>query len=73
MTKISTWPFLAYQEIGNLLKYGEKKRIENIAVPKITALCEEHFEESCFDKSVDLWRRLMNSKDELKFNFVFVL
>ena len=28
---------------------------------KIT-LCEEHFEESCFSKSVDLGRRLMKSK-----------
>ena len=27
------------------------------------ALCEEHFEESCFNKSANLGRRLMNSKD----------
>ena len=28
-------------------------------------VCEEHFEESCFNKSVDLKRRLMKSKDYL--------
>ena len=39
----------------------------------IIPLCEEHFEESCFIKSVDLKRRLVNSKDEFIFNFVFVL
>ena len=27
------------------------------------ALCEEHFEKSCFNKSVDFGRRLMNSRD----------
>ena len=52
--------------MGKLLKYGTK-RITRIA------LCEEHFEESCFGKSGDLRRRLINSKDEFKFNFIFVL
>ena len=27
------------------------------------ALCEEHFDESCFSRSVDLGRRLMNGED----------
>ena len=34
-------------------------------------LCEELFEQSYFDKSVDLRRRLMNSKDEFTFSFAF--
>lgn len=41
-------------------------------MPQVIALCEEQFEETCFDKSVDLRRRLINSNDEFKFDFVFV-
>ena len=59
--------------MGKLLKYGTK-RITRIDLPKIIiALCEEHFDESCFGKSGDLRRRLINSKDEFKFNFIIVL
>ena len=41
-----------------------ENRINRTDLPKIIALCKEHFEESWFNKSVDLKRRLMNSKDE---------
>ena len=58
-TKISTWDFLAYQEIEKLPRYGKKKNLTEF--PKITILCEKHFEESCFNKSVDLGRTIMNS------------
>ena len=49
-----------------------KKRINRTDLRKVIALCEEHFEESCFDKSIDVRRKLMNSKDEFKFDFVFL-
>ena len=58
--------------MGKLLKY-EKNVINCTDLCKIIALGEEHFEQSCFDISVDLRRRLMNSKDEFMFYFVFVL
>ena len=51
--------------MGKLLKY-EKNVINCTDLCKIIALGEEHFEQSCFDISVDLRRRLMNSKDEFK-------
>ena len=35
--------------------------------------CEEHFEESYFSKSVDIGRRLMNSKDKFMSNLAFDL
>ena len=37
------------------------------------SLSEEHFAESCFNKFDDLRTRLINSKDEFMFKFVFVL
>ena len=36
-------------------------------------LCEEHFEEFYFSKSVDIGRRLMNSKDKFMSNLAFDL
>ena len=60
--KTLTWPFLAYEEIEKLPKYG-KNRINRTDLPKVIALSKEHLGESCFNKSVDLGRILMNSKD----------
>ena len=40
-----------------------KNRINRTDLPKIIALCEEHRGESCFNKSADLGRKLMNTKD----------
>ena len=49
--------------MGQLLIYGEK-RINHTDLSKIIALCKEHFEESYFDKSVDLRRRLININEQ---------
>ena len=50
-----------------------KNRINRTDLPKIIALCEELIEEACFNKSVDLRRRLMNSNDAFMSNFIFDL
>ena len=49
--------------MGQLLIYGEK-RINHTDLPKIIALCKEHFEESYFNKSVDLKRRFINITEQ---------
>ena len=40
-----------------------KLNVFSLLKNKKIGLCKEYFEESCFNKSVDLGRRLMNSKD----------
>ena len=37
-----------------------KVKIKRKNLPKVIYLCEEHFEDSCFDKSVDMKNRLMD-------------
>ena len=49
--------------MGQLLIYGEK-RINHTDLPKIIALCKEHFEKSYFNKSVDLKRRFINITEQ---------
>ena len=43
----------------------QKPQVDFFSLPRNReiGLCEEDFEESCFNKSVDLGRRLKNSKD----------
>ena len=40
-----------------------ENRINRTHWSKIIALCDEHFQESYFNKSVDLGRSLMNSEE----------
>ena len=63
--------FFSLPRNGKNAKIWEN-RINHTDLPKIIALCEEYFQEPCFSKSVDLRRRLMNSKDEFMFNFDFL-
>ena len=50
-----------------------EKRISLTEFPKITVLCEKHFEESCFNKSVDLGRTIMNSYIKIKLCLILFL
>ena len=61
MTKILTSQFLVYQEVEKNSKIWNN-RIKCTDLLKIIALWEENFEESCFDKYVNLRRRLINRK-----------
>ena len=49
-----------------------KVKIKRENLPKVIYICEEHFEDSCFDKSVDFRNQLLTSK-EIFVTVTFVL